>query len=499
MTSIKNFFSKYAPQVVVSGLMLFSLIVGSLLIAFQSLRLDEAQSLWQTSHTPSKLLFLVAQDVHVPLYHLLLDTWQLAFGSSITSARSMSLVLFLLAIPVVYLLGREVLSRQGALIGTALFSLSPFMNWYGSEARMYSLLVLMAALNQLFFLRAIKRGGGSNRLAYFLSAVGGLYTHYFFVLVIATQFVFFLTQRRNYPAGTLKRLLPIMIAAGLMLAPWLYYVVSLGSASGTKPLLATPTTVDLFNTFSQFLFGFQEDRLNTFIVSLWPLAVLLGFLTLQRRRLTPETLYLAFAAVFPILFAFLFSLFVRPFYLSRYLIVALPAMMLFLAWTFSTYGRKLRLAVAGVIVLAMTASLALEATNPNNPQRENYAGAAQYLEEHAEPQDIIVVSAPFTIYPIEYYYNGPVRLATLPIWDRFATGSAPAYDAKKLPAEAKQLAGSHQRLWLLQSYDQGYEEEMRLYFDKNYERLQKRELSNGLTLYEYKTRYDPTVELTSAP
>ncbi len=226
--------------------------------------------------------------------------------------------------------------------------------------------------------------------------------------------------------------------------------------------------------------------------------MLLGFLSLQRRRLTPEILYLAAAAIFPILFAFLFSLFVRPFCLSRYIIVALPALMLFLAWTISTYGRRLRLAVAGVIVLAMGASLLLEATNPNNPQRENYAGAANYLEQNAEPQDIIVVSAPFTIYPIEYYYNGPARLATLPIWDRFATGSSPAYDATKLPGEAKQLAGSHQRLWLLQSYDQGYEDEMRLYFDKNYERLQKQELSNGLTLYEYKTRYDPPVELSAA-
>jgi len=72
----------------VHALCLGIILLGSR-VAFlhNSIRLDEAQSLWQTDHSYGYLLHLVAEDVHPPLYHVLLRTWRLVFGPDIETAR----------------------------------------------------------------------------------------------------------------------------------------------------------------------------------------------------------------------------------------------------------------------------------------------------------------------------------------------------------------------------------------------------------------------------
>jgi mannosyltransferase len=477
------------------ALMLFAATISIGLLSRQSLRLDEAQSLWQVSHTPSKLLYLVAQDVHVPLYHLLLYIWTIAFGNGVATARLMSLIFFMATIPLVYILGKDNFNRRVGLTAAVLLTLSPFMNWYGSEARMYTLLTLMTVLNQIFFMRAWKRGG-AWWFAYGASAVVGSYSHYFFLLVLATQGIFYLTRIRTFPKGTFWKLAAVMTAVVAGLTPWLTYVVHLGSASGTKPMLTSPTTVDLFNTFSQFLFGFQDDHVNTFIVSLWPLTVLLAFLTLQtKRKIDSTSLYFAYGAAFPVIFAFAFSTLIHPFYISRYLIVALPALYVFLGWLITGYTRKVRIFIEAVFLIGMAITLGQEITSPATPVKEDYSAAVSYLNTYAKPQDTVLVSAPFTIYPVEYYYTGSASLATLPLWNRFESGSAPSFSAATLPAEVKAQTADHNHTWLLLSYNQGYERDIKSYFDNHYPLLYKHVYSTDLTLYEYKTRYDPAVPL----
>jgi mannosyltransferase len=43
------------------------------------------------------------------------------------------------------------------LFAALLFAVSPFMNWYGSEIRMYTLFTFLAIANQYFFMRLLLR------------------------------------------------------------------------------------------------------------------------------------------------------------------------------------------------------------------------------------------------------------------------------------------------------------------------------------------------------
>ncbi|HEX8390413.1 MAG TPA: glycosyltransferase family 39 protein, partial [Candidatus Saccharimonadales bacterium] len=206
----------------------------------ESLRLDEAQSIWQTSHSLQGTLEVVAQDVHMPMYHILLHYWMVFFGTSVEAVRSMSLLFLIACIPALYLLARTILNRGWALVVITVFALSPFMNWYASEARMYTLLTLFAILSQYFFVRILqgKQGWGG----YALTAILGAYSHYFFMFTLAAQAIFYLFNRKQFKPGSLKRF--ILTAGGVVvgIAPWIYYFISQGAASNTRPQLPTPST-----------------------------------------------------------------------------------------------------------------------------------------------------------------------------------------------------------------------------------------------------------------
>ncbi len=480
------------------GMVLFAVYFSLTIFSQTSLRLDEAQSLFQTNRDVPGMLHLIAQDVHVPGYHILLHYWQLLFGNDIFAARMMSLMFFVLLIPAVFMLASYTFNRNVGLFAALLVTLSPFMDWYGSEARMYSMLAFITVVHQLFFMKLYQEGRAVHWVWFTLTAIAGMYTHYFFAFVILAEVLFYAFTWRKFAAP--KALVKFGLSGALVvlaLVPWLWYVIQLGTASNTQPSLTEPSSIDLFNTYAQFIFGFQVDALNTILVSLWPIVVLLAFFALQKNRKTSnEAIFFVLAAIVPVVGAFIVSVTVRPFFQSRYLIVALPALMIFLAWILSIYSRRVRLILQASLVVVILGLFAVQALNPNTPVKEDYRQAVGYLSQKATSQDVIVLSAPFTIYPTEYYYQGDAKVTTQPIWDRFRQGSVPAFDERKLDAEVKQNTQSYQTAWLMLSYDQGYNDKIRDYYDNHFERLEAHEFSKNLWVYSYKVRYDPALTLS---
>jgi mannosyltransferase len=498
-----NFFKKLWPTtekaqatLVIALLMVFSIILSVFVFAKTSLRLDEAQSLFQVSRDLGGTLFAVAQDVHVPGYHTLLQVWTFFFGNEVVPARLMSLGFFLATIPLVYVLGNMVFNHKVGLYAAILVTVSPFMQWYGSEARMYSMLAFMTVLHYYFFIKVYDEGKARQWFGYILVAIFGLYTHYFFGFVLLTEALFYLLYRKSFPKGSFKKFILAAVVALSAIAPWLLYVRSLGFASNTQPSLTAPSSGDVFNTYAQFLFGFQVDALNTIIVSLWPVVVLLAFFALQKNhKITQQAVFFALAAVVPVIAAFIISVTIRPFYLSRYLIVSLPPLVILLAWIFSTYPARVRKVLQTILVTLTLGLLAIQVLNPQTPVKEDYSEAVGYINEQVTAQDVVIVAAPFTIYPTEYYYKGAAKLTTQPIWDRFQGGGTPGYDASTVKQQTDEIVLPYQYAYLMLSYDQGYNEKLKDYYDSRFTRVTTKDFSDGLTVYKYKIRYDPPVTL----
>jgi hypothetical protein len=130
----------------------------------------------------------------------------------------------------------------------------------------------------------------------------------------------------------------------------------------------------------------------------------------------------------------------------------------------------------------------VQTTSAATPVRENYEGVSNYLEAKATPEDVIAVSAPFTLYPLEYTYTGTTKLTSIPQWDRYSSGAIPPFSVAELDKQVQVDKKQYNRLFLVLSYDQGYEESIRKYFD-HYQLIESKTFSPKLEVRVYKLRY----------
>jgi len=120
-----------------------------------------------------------------PLYYLFnWVTWRV-FGPSEWTLRLIAAVAGTLTVPAVWLAGRQLVSRNAALIAAAFCTFSPMMWWYSQEARAYSLVALLFALALACFGEALRRPGWLALLGWGIFSAGAVMTQYVAVLPVA--------------------------------------------------------------------------------------------------------------------------------------------------------------------------------------------------------------------------------------------------------------------------------------------------------------------------
>jgi mannosyltransferase len=373
-----------------------------------------------------------------------------------------------------------------------LFTISPYMNWYANELRMYSLLVLVTMLSHYFFLRIYfnKSRSWLNWLLYLLLSIIGIYTHYFFFLVLLSQLIFYFLFWFKFPKYSFRNLVIIASTIILSFIPWVWLVLSLGNAKNQSPLLIKPSSIDFFNIYSQQVFGFQSDYVNSLILSFWPILGLLALLLLKKNNsLKPEFIYLGLVTFIPILVSFVVSYSLRPIFLSRYLSICIPSMYIIISFVLFNYNVIMSRIIRILIVYIMFFALFLQITSFATPVKENYREAINYIIKTTQKNDLVAISAPFTIFTFDYYYNGSNKLVTIPSWDRKTV--IPAFNKQTMSEQVNSYIPNHNKIYLLLSYDQGYEKEVKQYFDDNFLKLESITFSSKLNLYVYDIKKQP--------
>jgi 4-amino-4-deoxy-L-arabinose transferase-like glycosyltransferase len=147
-----------------------------------------------------------ASESNPPFYYVLAWGWAKAFGTGEVGLRSLSALLGLLAVPVGYLIGRQLTGRRAGLALAAVVAVNPMLVWYSQEARSYSLLVLFCGLSLLFFLRALDSGRGRDLALWAVCSALALCSHYFAFFLIgleAAWLLLALRERRRAVAAAL--------------------------------------------------------------------------------------------------------------------------------------------------------------------------------------------------------------------------------------------------------------------------------------------------------
>lgn len=120
---------------------------------------DEAIAIGIATHSLGSLPHYLVNDGSPPLYYVALHYWMELFGRSEPATHSLSMVPALLAVPAAWWCGERLFGRSAARIAAALVATCAYLDYYSTETRMYSWLVLVAMLAVSFFVLAYRGDG----------------------------------------------------------------------------------------------------------------------------------------------------------------------------------------------------------------------------------------------------------------------------------------------------------------------------------------------------
>ncbi len=369
-------------------------VVGAVLRCWSPshLWLDEALSVNIARLPLGDIPDALRHDGSPPLYYILLHGWMRMFGTGDVAARSLSAVLSVAALPVMWFAGRRAGTRATAWAALILFACSPFAIRYATEARMYSLVMLLFLLGYLALARALERPTAS-RLAAVSVLTGALLLSHYWAIYLVVLVLGLLVHRVRRARGRVEalRALVAVLAGTLLFLPWLpsflYQLAHTGTPWATRPRVgAIVTAMDEFG-------GGRGEVAPISSLSLLILAALGVFArSLDHRRLEldlrtrPRARGLALVAVGTLALGVVAAMISGAAFVARYAALALPPFVLLAALGTDTLAdhkvRRWTLAVVAVLGLWTGASTSFH-------ERTTAGEVATAIKENAAPGDVI--------------------------------------------------------------------------------------------------------------
>lgn len=385
-----------------------------------SIDVDEAVSWRQASQPFLEMLAATARDNYPPLHNIILKLTTAVFGDSETALRAPSALLGVGTIYLLYRLGTLLWDRTTGLIAALLLALSGFHVWYSTEARMYALLSFTATLFVLTVVQATRRPNWITLAGCAAAGTALLYSHVYGSFIFAGVSL--------YVCATL------LVRASWINVGWQGWIVSQAVAVA----LFLPWAVILFGRARYVLGGFWlPEPTPEFLLKqlaglvggklalpvLGILAILsatnVAALRARYERADPAAVpeswlrldwkigMLLVWLMTPIVIGYFISLASQPIFHGRYLLGALPAVLLLAARGLASLPpRLMALAVAGVVLVFLPdLRRELERTRPD------HRTAMQEFSKRYEPSDRVIYIGLARI-PSRYYFRQDVKKRT---------------------------------------------------------------------------------------
>jgi uncharacterized membrane protein len=364
-------------------------------VAASHLWLDEALSVNIAALPLGEIPEALRRDGAPPLYYLLLHGWTSLWGTGELAVRSLSGLFSVAALPLVWLAGRRLAGRRMAWTAVVLLAANPFAARYATEARMYSLLVVLVLAGHLALDRVLEgRGGRSAHMVLGLATGLALLTHYwsfYLVAVVASALAVRARRGRGDERRTALRALRSMALGGLLFLPWLpsflYQLAHTGTPWGRPGTLRAP-----FDTITHFAGGYWDPGIvlgllffGLILLGVFGRAVTGRQIVLDLRPHPPGR-RLAVAAFGTLVVAVVAGQVGDSAFAVRYASVVFPFVLLLVALGVEAFAD--RRVHAGIVTVAVV--LGLWATAPNVfGERTSAARVAAVLAEQGEPGDVV--------------------------------------------------------------------------------------------------------------
>lgn len=402
-------------------------------------------------------------DQHPFFYFLVQGAVMAGAGIEEFAVRYASALAATLFVPAIWGLARWFVRRQLAPPATPWFAAllaatSPFLLWFGQEARPYALWATLTVIGVYLLLRATEAPALQRPAAagFVLVALLALATHYFAVFLLPFQVLVIMVWawrgRRFWAMGAAL----LLLATGALVAlyaAWL--LIGQGGGANFSEITLAILIPDLVNAFS---LGLSVDY-----GVVWWIDLLFGALALvglawgllDRRRLAAGGWLLP--AFFILALALLLAINAyRPLYMTaRHLSQLLGGFLIAVAIGLGVIWMRQRF-VAAALMLFLLAAIGYSTLNYFTDERyakDDYRRLGEYMAARMMPGDLILYDEPATKRIFEYY--APLTRVYTAIDAGAALGvfGAPLLDRSvdDTIRWLEEQAPHYQRIWLLRS------------------------------------------------
>ncbi len=433
-----------------------------LAFALRAYRLDN-QSLWSDEHITLLRASLPLGEMlarmpaeHAPLYFVAQHFWLPAAGESDFALRFPSVIGGVLAVPLLYFLGKTLFDQTVGVIAAFLLTINPFHVWYAQDARMYTLLTAFVLGSLGCLARAVRDDRPRWWTGYPIFTLSALYTHYYAGLVLVVGIVFsllWLVVTASGGAGGAgarrwRHWLAAHLAIGLLYLPWLPRALRVLSFPGWRPpadlssLPARYLTYYSVGTSMPLDLGWQWTVVFLFLAGLG--AIFLARYSARSQGAACLALYLLVPLAFIALQA------VRnPDFHQRYFIAITPAYYLLIAlgvtWL-ASFPQPGNLPLIASALLLLTGVEAVSLRNHYfDPafSKPDYKAYTRHIREVGRPEDALVLYGPG--HGLTRRYSGGEGFPE--IYNLRSTRNRDKTQAE-IEALLAEIAGKHGRVWL---------------------------------------------------
>jgi hypothetical protein len=354
-----------------------------------------------------------------PLYFLMLRGWIGLAGQSEFAIRFLSLACGVISVALIIILGTRLFNRSIGLIASALLTFSAYHVWYSQEAKMYTLITLLA----LAAIYCLRRGVEEGRIRFWIAVVictsFAMYAHILAALLIPVEVALFIVwwplSRKHIDAGLIT--LAFLIVPYLPIAQWQVQLAFTPGETGFGHFTLGEILGVLGMAYTRGILNSLSENGGNITSGLAAALAVFGLLAsnaiVQRPYRRSSSLILAAWLAIPVLAIYIISI-NRPVFTDRYLIWLMPAYYLLIAVGLATSWKWLRpIAMISLIALLYVGALGIY-TQATTPYKSDFRSAAQAIEARVQPGDLIVFQIPYIQYTFNYYYHQPYQFVPGP-------------------------------------------------------------------------------------
>jgi hypothetical protein len=314
---------RFALFTVLATLFVLANLIGH---ARDPLGVDEIFSL-RASSMPWRALWtwIAKVDSHPPLFYGLLKLWTAIGGDSVVWLRLLPAVTALAGLLALWGLANELRLRSGELLVLlVLASMSPLLQLYALEVRMFALLQTASVLSLWAFLRWLESPAPSRATTGSLFVANAIlvYAHLWGWLFVGCEAAYVVASARPKLPAFARHLGLVAV----LVAPWIVAVVTSGRESYTGQIewMVQPGASAPVTFYVSVIGGFPFPHSGVIVGA--ALAGLLGALCVRATRLgerAPAVWFLTWFAVLPVAATFVAALVLRvPVWAPRSLVVS---------------------------------------------------------------------------------------------------------------------------------------------------------------------------------